>query len=78
MEREVIIEFQQMAVRWGAFLVGVLCLMAAYRQRQTGETRGLSGKGRVLRSEEPGYFRMLFAGRLILGIAAVAGAFFLP
>ena len=32
-----------------------------------GETYGLSGKGKVIRDEEPGYFLMLLVARFILG-----------
>lgn len=60
---------QQLALRIGAALVGLILLYSAFAQLRTGETHGLAGKGRVSREEEPGYFFMLLAGRIVLGLA---------
>lgn len=68
------LKYQKFALRAGLLLVGVLCIAGAFQQWRTGETFGLSGKGKVYRNEEPGYFAMLFYVRMILGsICAVLG-----
>lgn len=66
------LKYQKFAILAGLLFVGVLCLAGAFQQWRTGETYGLSGKGRVYRSEEPGYFAMLFYARIILGGISVA------
>ena len=62
---------QDFAVAVGAVLVGVLCIHGAIAQVRSGETWGATGKGRVFRSEEPGYFWALFAVRIVLGPLAL-------
>jgi len=62
------------ALRIGLAVVGLLLLGGAVAQVRTGSTYGLSGKGRVHRDEEPGYFLMLLVGRLLLGVACLGGA----
>ena len=70
--------YERIALRLGLILVGFLCLYGAVDQIRKGETFGLSGKGRVLREEEPVYFQMLFFGRLVLGSAALLAGLFFP
>jgi hypothetical protein len=60
------------------YFVGVVLIYSAVTQWRKGETYGLSGKGKVYRDEEPGYFMMLFVGRIILGPISLACGLFLP
>lgn len=69
---------QSVALHVGAIAVGVILLGAAVAQWRTGTTFGLAGKGRVSRDAEPGYFRMLLIGRIVLGVACVGSGLFLP
>jgi|GEM_PF-2078721 len=69
--------YQQWALVGGCILAGLFCLAGAVRQMQTGETWGATGKGKVFRSEEPGYFIYMFCMRLLIGgISLAAGLFF--
>ena len=61
------------ALKWGLVLVGALCFYGAIDQIKKGWTYGLTGKGRVESKDEPGYFLMLFIGRIILGAVCLAG-----
>ncbi len=72
------LSYQRFGIRAGVLLVSVLCLAGAFRQWQTGETYGLSGKGKVYRSKEPAYFAMMFYARIILGCAGLAAGMCLP
>lgn len=72
------LEYQKFALRAGLLLVGALCIAGAFQQWRTGETYGLSGKGKVYRSEEPGYFAMLFYARIILGSISVVLGWLFP
>lgn len=68
---------QPTILRCGAIVVGVILLIAAVAQWRSGTTFGLAGKGRVRRDEEPGYFLMLLAGRIVLGVASLAAGILL-
>lgn len=72
------LSYQRFGIRAGLLLVSVLCLAGAFRQWRTGETFGLSGKGKVYRSEEPAYFAMLFYARILLGCAGLAAEIMIP
>lgn len=61
------------ALKWGLVFVGALCLYGAVDQMRKGWTYGLAGKGRVESKEEPGYFLMMFIGRIVLGTACLMG-----
>lgn len=65
------------ALRFGLAFVGVVLLGGAVAQWRSGATYGLTGKGRVHRDDEPGYFLMLLVGRVVLGIASLASALLL-
>lgn len=56
------------SVALGAFLT-----YGAIRQLQTGGTWGATGKGRIRRDEEPGYFWYIFVARIILGPVLMIG-----
>lgn len=58
---------QIIAIAVGCMLVGVLCIGGAIQQLRTGETWGATGKGRVVRDEEPGYFWWMFVMRIVFG-----------
>ncbi|MBS0577351.1 MAG: hypothetical protein JSS45_13175 [Proteobacteria bacterium] len=65
---------QTTAIALGCVLVGLLCIGGAIQQVRTGETWGATGKGRVYRDQEPGYFWGMFVARVVLGpIAAIGG-----
>ena len=66
-----------MVYRIGCFLVGGICIGAVIQQFRTGKTFGLAGKGRVNRDQEPAYFAMLAAGRIILGTTLLAAGIWL-
>ena len=62
---------QAVAIAAGAVFVGALCFWGAVAQVRSGETWGGTGKGRVYRIEEPGYFWYMFVMRVALGSAAL-------
>ncbi len=64
---------QGVAISLGCVLVGALCLVGAINQVRTGETRGATGRGRIQRTDAPGYFWYLFVVRVVLGLAALVG-----
>ncbi len=64
---------QTTAISAGCILVGVLCVAGAVNQLRTGETWGATGRGRICRASEPGYFWYLFAARAVLGTIALIG-----
>jgi hypothetical protein len=47
-------------------------------QVRSGETWGGTGKGRVYRNEEPGYFWYMFVMRVALGSAALISGLIAP
>ncbi len=62
------------AILAGCILAGALCVIGAVNQLRTGETWGGTGRSRICRAREPGYFWYLFVVRAVLGtIALVAG-----
>ena len=65
-------------LRIAAVILGSILLFAAVRQLRTSSTYGLTGKGRVVRRDEPVYFWMLFIGRILLGCALVILSFLFP
>lgn len=65
-------------LRIGSIILGTILLYSAGAQLRTGSTYGLTGKGRVHRDEEPGYFSMLLVARVALGIATILLGLFLP
>lgn len=67
-----------MLLKYANGLVGALLLLEAARQRRSGVTRGLPGKGVVCRDSEPGYFAMMFWARVFLGILSLAAAIWIP
>lgn len=65
---------EAVAIAMGCVFVGALCIWGAIDQVRTGETWGATGKGRVYRAGEPGYFWYMFAVRIVLGpISLVLG-----
>ncbi|MCC7060781.1 MAG: hypothetical protein IT508_11175 [Burkholderiaceae bacterium] len=64
---------QAVAISIACVFVGALCVIGAIDQVRTGETWGATGKGRVYRASEPGYFWYVFAARIVLGPIALAG-----
>jgi hypothetical protein len=70
-------QMQPTILRFGAIVVGIILLGAAVAQWRSGTTFGLTGKGRVNRNEEPGYFLMLLVGRIVLGVAALGAGILL-
>lgn len=62
------------AIAFGCAFAGALCIIGAISQVITGVTWGATGKGKVFRAEEPGYFWYMFSVRIILGpIAFIPG-----
>lgn len=61
------------AIAIGCMLVGILCIGGAITQVWTGRTWGATGKGRVYRRDEPGYFWGMFVARIVLGPIAWIG-----
>lgn len=62
---------QAVAIAAGAVCVGAWCLWGAVAQVRSGETWGGTGKGRVYRTREPGYFWYMFGMRVVWGCAAL-------
>ena len=64
-------DFSHYALAFGSVVLGGLLIYGAVSQVLSGETWGATGKGRVLRDEEPAYFWYLFAARVLLGPSLV-------
>ncbi len=64
---------QAVAISAGCILAGALCIVGAVNQLRTGETWGATGRGRIYRASEPGYFWYLFVARSVLGTVALIG-----
>lgn len=65
-------DFSHDVLAIGSVGLGALLIYGAVAQVLSGETWGATGKGRVGRDEEPGYFWYLFAARVLLGPSLVA------
>ena len=68
---------QSVAIRFGAFFVGILLIGGVIRQYRTGETYGATGRGRVSRKTFPTYFTYLAIMRIVVGIGLLVGAILL-
>lgn len=68
----------QEVLKIGVVFVGLVLIISAINNIRSGYTYGLTGKGKFYKKDEPRYFLLLTASRILLGCLCLLVAYLVP